>query len=374
MVYRTLLFDVDGVMLSEERYFDATALTVIELWNRSCYLGLSAQPLDSIQDNPTETYIRNARQYVFADDRALFAMKSKGINANWDMVYLLFAFALGRLLDETATVTISKYQPSEDMAEYLCRVGHVLQSREGHRNLPDFQKFVCLAESASDKADLMNKVNEKLRRLVSANEEKIFFQKLWELGCQVFQTWYLGQQSDSPLSHEKRGFLHDEEAIVDIERFRALLIHLQSSGIALGIATGRPDVETRVPLSHLGLLSLFDKKRISTASDVLHTERQYPEFAPLSKPHPFSYLRSLLATEDVEQVLHTSLPLSDHIARQVLIVGDSVADAICAQKIGCDFAAVLTGPSGEAARAEFEALGANYIFKDVLELFSLFAK
>ncbi len=37
---KKILFDVDGVFLSEERCFDVSALTVYELLMDKCYLGL----------------------------------------------------------------------------------------------------------------------------------------------------------------------------------------------------------------------------------------------------------------------------------------------------------------------------------------------
>ncbi len=51
-----------------------------------------------------------------------------------------------------------------------------------------------------------------------------------------------------------------------------------------------------------------------------------------------------------------------------LIVGDSLADLLCARQIGCKFAAVLTGLSGKKARAELEARGADFVLDAVAEI------
>jgi FMN phosphatase YigB (HAD superfamily) len=40
---KTVLFDVDGVLLSEDHYFDASALTVWELVYSNNYLGLASK-------------------------------------------------------------------------------------------------------------------------------------------------------------------------------------------------------------------------------------------------------------------------------------------------------------------------------------------
>ena len=52
----------------------------------------------------------------------------------------------------------------------------------------------------------------------------------------------------------------------------------------------------------------------------------------------------------------------------MLIVGDSVADLLAARRMGCRFAATLTGLTGEKARTKFEELGADYILEDVTRL------
>ncbi|MBX5437693.1 MAG: HAD family hydrolase, partial [Alicyclobacillaceae bacterium] len=97
-MYETILFDIDGVMLSEERYFDASALTVHELLCSPQYLGVADACLPSFRPDPPEPAIRQIRRVVFADDAVLHAMKARGVNANWDMVYLQTAYQITRLL------------------------------------------------------------------------------------------------------------------------------------------------------------------------------------------------------------------------------------------------------------------------------------
>ncbi|WP_157057698.1 hypothetical protein [Calditerricola satsumensis] len=97
-MYRTILFDVDGVLLSEERYFDASALCVWELLGSPQYLGLDL----GFTPAPDEPTIRRVRRAVFADDRVLSFIKSRGLNSNWDMVFLTFSFQLLLLLEQLA--------------------------------------------------------------------------------------------------------------------------------------------------------------------------------------------------------------------------------------------------------------------------------
>ena len=50
------------------------------------------------------------------------------------------------------------------------------------------------------------------------------------------------------------------------------------------------------------------------------------------------------------------------------IVGDSLADLLCAKKIGATFIGPLTGLKGKDAKAELEDYGADYIVDDVLQI------
>lgn len=53
---KKILFDVDGVFLSEERCFDVSALTVYELLMDKCYLGLHSHiDWETLTDNDNKT-------------------------------------------------------------------------------------------------------------------------------------------------------------------------------------------------------------------------------------------------------------------------------------------------------------------------------
>jgi phosphoglycolate phosphatase-like HAD superfamily hydrolase len=121
-----------------------------------------------------------------------------------------------------------------------------------------------------------------------------------------------------------------------------------------------------VPLREMGLLPYFAEARIITASDVVLAERKYPEYAPLGKPHPYTYLLGYLGDRTNENALQYPLPIEN--GENVLVVGDSVADLLAARKLGVHFAATLTGLTGQAARGKFEELEADYILDDVTQL------
>lgn len=412
----TILFDIDGVMLSEERYFDASALTVYELLYSPNYVGLDpeADGQPPFRPDLAEEDIRAIRRAVFADDAVLRMMKARGVNANWDMVYLQFAHQWTKLLcawsavDGEAVRLLRTWCQCGWTRDVLQHAGRRIRS-VGVPWHAEFASFAADLASTRNKADLFAALEARLAAVADAAGGELppleTGRALWNLGQETFQEWYLGDEYVPETRQPgKRGFLSDEIPIVDPAAFSRLLHRLRQRGIRLGIATGRPEIETRVPLASMGWLDAFHPSAVTTASDVLAAERAHPEAGPLAKPHPYSYLRSYLGTKGPEsandapatasagegtgagvsgdaigrdavadtvspaRVLRHPLPLPPEEAGRLLIVGDSVADALAARAIGCRFAAVLTGLDGEKARSQFESLGVDAILNDVLEL------
>ncbi|MBX6394753.1 MAG: HAD family hydrolase [Alicyclobacillaceae bacterium] len=364
-----ILFDVDGVLLSEERYFDGSALTVWELLYSPRYLGLEG----AFTARPTEEQIRDIRKRVFLDDRILHLLKSKGVNSNWDMVYLTFSFQLLRglqALQASRPAEVKDWLTNPIQREILPVIGERLRE-VGFQ--PDFASFFdTLSASAAVQHQLLHALNEWARDLTGvATTQFGRTSALWSVTMNAFQEWYLGaehyrERYGRPPLEEKRGFLYDEIPIRPAEEIREVLDWLKAKGVRLGMGTGRPRVETKVPLSALGLLAPFEQDRIVTADDVLEAEQAAPSYAPLAKPHPYTYLRAIEPREELVRLLQRPLPLSG--ADRVLIVGDSLADWIAAQKIGCRFAATLTGLSGAKAREGFEKRGVAWIADDITKL------
>lgn len=364
-MFRTILFDVDGVLLSEERYFDASALTVWEMLYSPKYVGIGG---DTFEPAPQEETIRRVRAEVFADDNVLDFVKTRGINANWDMVYLAFSYQLVLLLTE-----LHKTKPEEVRAILTSQIhreaiAKVKKLAQGVDFTVDYAAFVAdFEKSTVEKQALLVYLNEIVREKTGI-ETDIFSRnsELWDLCQETFQEWYLGDRlvADSigrPSYQEgKKGFLDDEIPIVEPAKMAEVLAELKNRGYDLGIGTGRPRIETIEPLKAMGLLQYFNPNRIVTASDVLDTEKRYPERAPLAKPQPYCYIKGMLGMDCHDDECF-SLPLPIENGEEVLVVGDSVADYMAARSIGCKFAATLTGLTGQEARAKFEELQADYI-------------
>ncbi|NOU55198.1 HAD hydrolase-like protein [Brevibacillus borstelensis] len=374
---KTILFDVDGVMLSEERYFDASALTVWEFLHSPLYLGLSG---DIFTASPEEKDIRRVRELVFANDEVLNFIKSRGINSNWDMVYLTVAYQIIRLCERLKAELGQKV--TDLLTGQINRAELARLAEWAKEYAPDFAieyaKFTTdFSRGNAQKAEMLLYLNQIARErcgvvtnVFSRNSD------LWQLCQETFQEWYLGDDriaasiGRETMQPGKKGFLNDEIPIVSPEEMIQLFRTLKEKGYTLGIGTGRPSIETHVPLGELKLLEWFDPNRVVTATHVLEAEKESPAHAPLSKPHPFCYVKGLLGLDTPNSEVHSfALPVAN--GDEVLIVGDSPADMLAAQAMGCRFAATLTGLSGKAARSKFESEKADYILDDVRDILSI---
>ncbi|MGE7270309.1 HAD family hydrolase [Brevibacillus panacihumi] len=374
---KTILFDVDGVMLSEERYFDASALTVWEMLYSPQYLGLKG---DAFTASPVESQIRTVREQVFAKDEVLNFIKSRGINSNWDMVFLTFSYQLIRLAEAL------KPKLGSDAVNLLVnQIGReqVDQLREWAKAHAadfsvDYAAFTAdFAKGSAQKAEMLVYLNQIAEERCGVQTQMFSrSSELWQLCQETFQEWYLGDErvADSigraTKQPGKTGFLTDEIPIVPPAEMIELFKTLKEKGYTLGIGTGRPTIETHVPLREMGILEWFDPNRVVTASHVLEVEEEFPALAPMSKPHPISYVKGMLGLDTPNsEAVKFPLPISN--GEEVLIVGDSLADFLAARSIGCKFAATLTGLSGQEARAKFEEVKADYILDDVRGILSI---
>ncbi|CEG25720.1 HAD family hydrolase [Bacillus sp. B-jedd] len=367
---RTVLFDVDGVLLSEEHYFDASALTVWEMLMSENYLGLAPE---KFRTDFTQEEIAAIRADVFQKDAILSFLKSRGLNANWDMIYITFSYHLIQLLTQIDdTDKIEKWFNQGFDRSALMEIGAELKRYDNKLNfgelLEAFQKTNETKRGLFRHLDVL--AFEKLGIETSVFQRKA---ALWSVGEHVSQEWYVGdehvlQSTGRPsVQTGKKGFLANEKLLCPQEEIQRLFAGLIDKGIALGIGTGRPELETIQPFKQLSWIEYFNETNISTADDVLKAERQLAGKTSLAKPHPFTYLQALIGKKNsVDSLLKKPLPLEN--GGDVLVVGDSLADLLAAREMGSQFAAVLTGLTGAKARSQFEQHQADYILENVLEI------
>lgn len=372
---KTILFDVDGVLLSEEHYFDASGLTVWEMLISKNYLALSP---DQYKTDYSEAEISAIRSKVFKNDQVLKFLKSRGLNANWDMIYLAFSYQLIHLLSqikETEQERIHEWLSKEIDRQTLVEAGQVLNKYPVEL---DFDMFVDdFQPSTETKQGLMNHLDVLAKEKLDV-ETSVFKKKgsLWSVCEHVSQEWYVGDNNvlastgRPSVQLGKQGFLANETTLAAVEEIAQFFQFFIKKGILIGIGTGRPELETIQPFEHLNWLQYFDVDHIVTADEVLKAQKETSAGISLSKPHPFTYIMALAGKDrGAAECLEQKLPLEN--GAEVLIVGDSLADLLAARQMGCQFAAVLTGLSGKDARSEFEAHKADYILDSVLDVTEL---
>lgn len=323
--YDTVIFDMDGVITSEQNYWNCAALTVWEYLNLNKGIHIDA------------TYgMKNygkIRKKVFCDDELISVLKGKGVNSNWDLGYMIVLISWICKVDEDF----------EPVLEYA-------------RKLPDniIDEYDNLAKECSD---ISGFDFEWLKRNGV----------MWQTMQSLFQEWFLGEKLwGKPSIHPgKTGLLFNEEPIVDKSKLHILLKELSESK-RLCTGTGRPLVEMMRPLEDWEIKNYFAVNGLCNYDHVVAAEKELNNNA-LTKPHPYMFLKALYGTDyDNAKILDGDYDKSK--ISKTLIVGDAGSDILAAKAMGADFCAVLTGVSGQAARGYFEKMKAEYILDDVCSM------
>ncbi|MCY1608188.1 HAD hydrolase-like protein [Staphylococcus pettenkoferi] len=370
---KSILFDVDGVFLSEDRCFDVAALTVYEILMSSEYIGLHPS-IDFSQ--LTEEDIKEIRELVFYQDEILQQLKSMGLNSNWDMLFIVLALHTIEICKSIDPRTLQAFLESETISgEALQFLGqHVNEVALNFESTMKFLKQVKHGEN-----EIFEALQAHAQAALYTDKVDMFemSSSYWQLAQEIYQEWYLGRQlfeeveGKAAKSTFKEGYIYHEVVLAPVTDIQILLQDLVDAGYQLALATGRPRTETEVPFQSLGLSDYFDKQHVVTASDVLKAEQILPEQRPLAKPNPFTYLAAYFGN-DVSKYSQYAQDQAHRLEdEEVYIVGDSLADLLCAKKIGATFIGPLTGLKGKDAKAELEDNDADYIVDDVLQIINI---
>ena len=327
--YKTIVFDLDGVITSELAYWNSAALCAFDLLASYEHYGNSGLDREWLRRQYNEVY-----NTVMCGGRTVKAAKRLGINTNFDLAYIVFC--------------VSKYIDPE------------ISSLDSQH----FQSVCMFIENITLSPP---KLYDALSELCSQSDKsfdehyfdrsgKFFREEL--LTC--FDLWYGGCDEFNGISETEKLLFDD----ADLER---MLKKLQSKGITLGIGSGRPSEEIVFPLSKSGIYKYFDKNCEVSFDTVLNAEKELNLTYSLAKPEPFVFLKSVLGKDySNRRIVDGDYPAD--VLKNILVVGDAPCDMLAAKKAGFDFLAVLTGAEGESIRGYFEENGADYIFNNVLEL------
>ena len=363
----TLIFDLDGVITSETKYWNTARLTAWELiCDRSYldltnYFGKSPNVVARLTDVGDNVISKNF----------IYELKSRAINSNWDLTFFVcclhFVGIFQQLQQEHTTDLANILQNNNlTLTQQLQGIGKLLQTSDYQRQISNNAIAEFWQETKSlTGADVLDYVNvfidKKLGQHFSFFEPK---GELWQLCYQNFQDWYEG----------KKGYdLPDDETVTDLASIDKTLKVLANSGrFILAIATGRPRNEVIEPLTKLAVLKYFDQSRIVTYDEVIAAESMIAanNQTKLGKPHPFILYKAIYPNKSLQNLANDNFKISN--PETIAYIGDAGSDVVAAKKAGVFSIGVLTGfAEGEARKKKGEmlaSLGCDVILDSILDL------
>jgi phosphoglycolate phosphatase-like HAD superfamily hydrolase len=379
-----LIFDLDGVITSEEAYWDAAGLTLHELLYSPRYWNLDNNELDATGLYHPATNAQESRRIsrtVFPELEIL-ALKARCINSNWDTSYVAACLHLINLLASLPDCSsLLPLQPWDERWNARFRVQRA-KPFAGVRGVPEnlFCPFsppqVDLSAVFNDPLfngciglELINRFDTFASKKLGCNIQNVFSRHspFWQFCRNIFQEWYLGdalfKETYQLASSQpgKPGCIHFEKPLLPLEQIRDTLETLRKLGYVLGFATGREWQEAAYPLKMYGLLDYFDEQHLSTYDDVERAEaalRSHGDQTLLSKPNPFPFLiaanRDPVATSNKPECF--------------VVIGDSTSDILGGRAAGAITIAVMTGARTAEARILLTHSNPDFIIEDITRL------
>ncbi len=335
-----LIFDLDGVITSEKKYWNTARLTVWDIF--------SSNPFFTEVLNSPQLALRHGQSII--SDEFIGHIKKRAVNSNWDLTYFVVALDLISILDRVPHHHHLYIRKDLSVVEQL----HMLATKVEKIAISDdpiVEKFWRQTRTmrGSQIAEYLIPFSENI---LGVGIDKILdLQQLWQECYRLFQAWYEG----------KRGFiLPDDETVLPPKIIKNILADL-SSRYDLAIATGRPRLEVTEPLTKLDLLHYFNPERIVTYDDVLLAQSQVDQ--KLGKPHPFILRRAIDPKLPLLECIQENPKLD--LLEKVAYIGDAGSDVLAAKRISCLSIGVLTGFCETAILQE---LGCDIIVQDISTL------
>lgn len=332
---RTLVFDLDGVILSERGYWRVADATLRGLTGE---LGLS-------QGEAGEGAALGVIPLAVID-----GLKGRGVNSNWDLTEVML----------TAILTLGfERQPSETRAAIAGAradwAGQVSLWRAADWSGRDLEGLF---------ADFWIALGPRSGHAVPTAWVEFLTQRCAPIG-QLAARQALRAAAHTRFQLELHTLAPKPETVVSRNALRAALQAASAAGWILGVATGRPRGEAINALDDLGLTDCFDPAHVVTFDEVAEAQRRIGP-TPLGKPHPYCLLQAAYPNERAE-----TLCAAAWVERPWLVyVGDAGSDLGCAQAAGAQSWMVLTGCAdpdrAEDRRRLFLAQGATRVERDVL--------
>lgn len=364
---KKVIFDVDGVLLSEKRYFDVSALVLWEWYYSPKYMHLGEEPLHA---TVTDEEIAVLRARFWKDDEILSWLKHHGINNNWDMVHAHILVVLWLLMEQYTSGHGRMAHTSFRNYSEVMRLGDLLQGYALPTAAQVLQRLDETVPPEAVKDDVFICLGQAMTASLGTNamDWAVLNSPLWMLHFYCFQDWYFGDSlfertyGRPPYVPGKPGFLQREQPLGTVEGIRHMFQELKRRGYEIAIATGRSYIEMKIPFETYDWLREFDPFYISTETTVEEAEKALG--LSLGKPNPFTYYVGAFGNDPALYGEYAAQP-EKYKKGEYFVVGDSLADVWCAKAMGATMIATLTGLEGNEARALFEKEGVAFIVPSV---------
>lgn len=358
---KKVIFDVDGVLLSEERYFDVSALTVWEILHSKAYMGLPTEGEDFDPTSVTEGQIASCRSRVWGNDSLLSWLKARGINSNWDMVHaylITVLWLMARVYEKRSggeKLSLSFHGPKDFQAAGLLMMG--LPMPKAEEILSFWENTVPKGLEGEDVVTFLAK--DMAKDFGSPTDWALLRSDFWKVHTEAFQAWYLGDDTFISLLHHlpysggKEGFLHREVPLAPAEAIRSLFIRLKEKGYDIAVATGRAREEMEIPFKMFHWYEEFDPLYLATASDAEEAAEMYSCPVP-DKPQPFIFSCAVFGRKRENYKAYLEEQMKPSPEDEVYVCGDSYSDVLGSRRAGTKFIGILTGLEGKKAASLFE--------------------
>ncbi len=385
-----LIFDLDGVITSEEAYWDAAGLTLHELLYSPRYWNVAGNT--DYQPASTAEESRRISRTVFPET-AILALKARAINSNWDTCYStvclhlisLLAFLKKQVGDIPQELLPLQPWEASWMAAFRDEFSnkHLYGQWEIQKAFPSLTElFTSPPFQGCVGLELINHFDIYASQLLTMPIAGVFsrYSPFWSFCRAIFQEWYLGDAlyretyHHAPTQTGKPGCIHFEHPLLPVEQESAALKTLIEQDYILGFATGRVRQEAEYPLRMYGLLAYFDERHSTAYDDVERAEtklRGHGNQTLLSKPHPFAFLQAANASYE-ENMLHN--PAEVQALPPFIVVGDSTSDILGGRAANAITIAVLTGARTPEARTLLEQSKPDFTIEDMTKLPALLAE
>lgn len=372
-----IIFDLDGVITSEETYWDCAGLTLHEQLYSPRYWNLTRSknytPVATAEES------RATSRATFPEE-LIQSFKARALNSNWDTGYATVCLHLVALLTflprraellplrpwDAAWLAALRAQIAEADPAHAWDIAlmHAQWSTRHPFDLPVFQGARGL--------ELFEVMDHYASTMLDLPIEGVFSRHgpFWRFCQEIFQEWLLGNtlfartHGYPPAQLGKPGCIFFEEPLLPVEQIRSTLILLQDQGYTLGIASGRVKQEAARPLEKYDLLRYFAESHQATYDAVLWGERELSKLdrqQTLGKPHPFHFQAAI----DREQALALLKGEQTSLEIPAIVVGDSTSDILGGHAAGALTVAVLTGARSAEARALLLKSSPDFVIEDM---------